>query len=271
MMDVPIGAKNLSGLRFGRLFVVGLADGRAKGGELLWRVRCDCGGQHVVRGSHLRKGSSRSCGCLRRELGSLAAAHQRLAARSRMPVIPKEKQCKRCQLIRPASAFTPHYLSRDGLHGMCVGCVRYLSQRHGMYGTPTWIAWQAMQARCRDPKRRDYGRYGGRGITVCARWETFELFFADMGTRPAGTTLDRIDGDGHYEPGNCRWATAIQQNRNRSNNRRLTYRGMTLCIADWSERTGISPTTLWRRLKRGWSVEQALGLPLMPNQRLHRA
>jgi hypothetical protein len=74
-----------------------------------------------------------------------------------------------------------------------------------------------MRSRCRDAGNASYGRYGGRGITVCDRWQEFENFLADMGERPEGKTLDRIDGDGHYEPANCRWATKREQETNKAN------------------------------------------------------
>jgi hypothetical protein len=86
---------------------------------------------------------------------------------------------------------------------------------HGMCGTPEYRTWQAMLTRCSNPGRRDYKFYGGRGIRVCKRWRLFENFYADMGARPEGTTIDRINTNGNYTPGNCRWADLKTQIANR--------------------------------------------------------
>lgn len=87
--------------------------------------------------------------------------------------------------------------------------------RHGQYGTPTWTSWHSMVQRCTNPKRDNYIYYGGRGISICEAWLSFDVFYADMGDRPHGTTLDRIDNDGDYEPDNCRWATMRDQCKTR--------------------------------------------------------
>ncbi len=99
-----------------------------------------------------------------------------------------------------------------------IGAAMAGSQRHlihGMTGTPTWKSWCAMRRRCKDPKATGYQYWGGRGITVCSRWmESLLNFLEDMGERPPGLTLDRVDNDGNYEPGNCRWATRKEQRMN---------------------------------------------------------
>lgn len=120
---------------------------------------------------------------------------------------------------------------------------------HGMYGTPTYKSWQKMKERCMNPNSNRYALYGGKGVKVCERWMVFENFFEDMGVRPDGTSLDRWpDRNGMYEPGNCRWATNREQERNRNTTRFLTIGGVTKSAADWADEAGIKLCTLLARI-----------------------
>jgi hypothetical protein len=117
-----------------------------------------------------------------------------------------------------------------------------------------------MISRCYYPKNISYHRYGARGVTVCDRWrKSFDDFLADMGRAPSQAhSLDRINNDLGYEPGNVRWATDHEQNRNREGNRWLEYQGVRLCAADWAKRIGVAKATILERLGRGWSIERTL-------------
>lgn len=148
------------------------------------------------------------------------------------------------------------------------GCTRKVTMRaaqkaavtkHGMDGTPTYFSWVDMRRRCNNPEREDYPRYGGRGIRVCSEWESsFEAFHRDMGTRPVGKTLDRIDNEGHYTPKNCKWSTRKEQGRNTRANRSVTAFGVTSSLAEACDRHGMNYSTVLARLRRGWDIERAL-------------
>jgi hypothetical protein len=116
-----------------------------------------------------------------------------------------------------------------------------------------------MVARCTNPKRPDYAYYGGRGITVCERWRiSFGAFLEDMGTKPHGLSLDRIDNTRGYELGNCRWATKHEQMQNTRGTRLIAFGGRSMGIAAWAREIGINKESLRTRLLRGWTVEAAL-------------
>ena len=139
------------------------------------------------------------------------------------------------------------------------------NRTHGMSGTPEYESWSAMVQRCTNPSNPAYSDYGGRGVTVCDRWRiSFEAFYADMGPRPAGTSIDRIDVNGTYRPDNCRWATRKQQQRNTRRNRLVVAFGEELPLAEWAERVGIDYGALQGRLDRGWPVERALTAGVAP-------
>ena len=119
-----------------------------------------------------------------------------------------------------------------------------------------------MLDRCRNPNSQHRKDYGGRGIAVCERWYKFENFYADMGARPPGMTLDRYpDVNGDYEPGNCRWATNTQQQRNKRNTIYLEHAGVTQSLCDWEDSLGIPKNVFRDRLRRGWSLDKVFDTP----------
>jgi hypothetical protein len=136
------------------------------------------------------------------------------------------------------------------------------SRTHGQTKTSTYNIWVGMIQRCQNPEAKDFPRYGAKGITVCDRWQSFANFLADMGERPPKMSIDRIDNNGHYEPDNCRWASAIEQARNRSDNKIIAYGGKSQCLAAWAIELGINSVTLQDRLAKGWSVHQAFSQPV---------
>lgn len=138
---------------------------------------------------------------------------------------------------------------------------------HKKTDTPTWRSWSAMFTRCENKNAKTYKDYGARGISVCERWRKFENFLADMGERPQGTSIDRFPNiDGNYEPGNCRWATITEQNRNKRDTRKIEINGETRSFGEWADHFQIPRSRAYARVYRGWSAEKALEInPLHPD------
>lgn len=145
-----------------------------------------------------------------------------------------------------------------------------MKTKHGGHGTLTYARWKSMMARCNNPNASNFKYYGALGVTVCERWHDFASFRTDMGECPSvSMTLDRLKNELGYEPGNCRWATQAEQNRNRSHCVPITHDGSTRNLADWSPIVGISANVLALRLKRGWSAERALTTPANASRNTH--
>lgn len=145
------------------------------------------------------------------------------------------------------------------------------NRKHGLYKSREYGVWNAMLSRCYNPKVVGYQNYGARGITVCRRWLAFENFYEDMGARPRGGTIERINNDGPYSPRNCRWATRQEQAQNKSNSRLLTHGGRTQTLAEWARELGVNPSAILYRLKAWGSTKQALTVakPERPNAKLN--
>lgn len=147
------------------------------------------------------------------------------------------------------------------------GCYwREVVTTHGMTKTRTWKSWDSMLQRCENQTAPDFPRYGGRGIKVVPEWHEFERFFADMGERPEGKTLERNDVDGPYGPKNCQWATASAQQRNKRNAILLTVNGETKSVHVWAQETGMSVDLLKWRIKKGWPSAEILTTPARPKR-----
>lgn len=136
--------------------------------------------------------------------------------------------------------------------------IRQSKTTHGMTGTPTYQSWYGMIQRCTNPKHVGYKTHGGRGICVSPEWRRFEAFLRDMGVRPHGCSIDRVDNGGNYSPENCEWATRTQQNRNTRSNVMITRAGRTLCASEWAEHLGVSPRTFRQHLYRGRTPQETL-------------
>lgn len=202
---------DIIGMNFHRWLVLSRAENDPVG-KAQFLCRCECGTEKVLHGILLRRGVSKSCGCLKLEMLS----------------------------------------KRQKTHGHTANKTM----------SPTYHSWAGMIARCTNPKHIAYKTYGAVGVTVCERWLTFSNFLEDMGEKPPRMSIDRIDVHGNYEPCNCRWATAQEQARNKTNNAMLTANGETRCMQEWAELLGVHPGTIAHRIRSGWSHEDAINKPV---------
>lgn len=250
---------DLVGKKFGFLTVKNPAPNR--GVRRCWECECKCGRVTVVSTAALIRGQSRSCGVPRAHFPSMdGAKFTRWTVVREAPM----KSHNRRVLCRCECGVTKIVMvsSLNSGHSRSCGCLARDTPtrgnlRHGMVNTPEWITWCSMRQRCENTSTPAYANYGGRGITVCKRWTQFENFFADMGLRPKGHSLDRIRNSGNYSPRNCRWATPRQQMRNTRINKIVIYRGQEHCLATWCEKLGLAYGQTYSRLNRGWSVTRA--------------
>lgn len=241
--------------KFGKLTTVGRF---TKNGRAYWHCTCECGNEKDIREDSLQAGTI-SCGCANKK----DITGQKF---NRLTVLRRAErtsfwvcQCECGNIIEVAG---------DKLqtgHTKSCGCYSISGRRrenHGMAKTPEYYSWQDMKDRCYNSNNTMFKHYGDRGIIVCSEWkDSFETFYVNMGPRPEGTSIDRIDVNGNYEPSNCRWATNAEQARNTTRTVLITYDGKTQCLSDWAIEIGISFKGLKKRLAK-MTIEQALTTPL---------
>ncbi len=233
---MPRKATVQTGERYGRLIVVAEAPKRRPRESRRWVCICDCGGETTTQGGALRRGETQSCGCLMRQRvreakPPLIAPGERYGRLIVLAETDQRAHKGRIYMCRCACG-TELVVSNNSLrtgHTQSCGCLerdnsaakaRLLGLRHGLAPRlarhPLYGTWANMIQRCRNPNAVGWEYYGGRGIQVCERWHDFANFLADMGEKPSSAySLDRINVNGHYEPGNCRWATRSEQARNK--------------------------------------------------------
>ena len=192
-----------AGQRYGRLVAIECVNPH---GHAKWIFKCDCGRTLVAIAKNVRRGMTKSCGCLHAEN------------------------------------------------------VKVVNRTHGMSYSSEHKIWEAMKRRCLNPNDTDYHLYGGRGIEVCDRWKnSFADFLSDMGRRPQGTSIDRIDNDKGYEPGNVRWATASTQVLNRRSTLRVEYNGTLMTLKDACAVAGLPYSVVLQRIRKlRWHPSLAL-------------
>lgn len=210
--------KDISGQRFGRLVAISY-QGSDKFRRAVWLCKCDCGKEKMVVYEGLKKGSTKSCGCLHDEVSKKRMAE--------------------------------------------------FATKHGGSGERLYWVWYHMKERCEKERAYAYSDYGGRGIKVCPEWHDYAAFRKwalengyDATAKSHYCTIDRIDVNGDYCPENCRWVDSEVQNNNRRDNVRYDFQGQSKTIPQWAKEYGISKKTVYTRVYRGWSIGDALTVPV---------
>lgn len=258
---------DLIGQTFGKLTVVSKNTAKPN----YWLCKCECGGISSFRIDRLKDGISWHCGCIPRQL-PMDLTGQKFGRLTAIRLAPKTTKRNRWECLCDCGnpAVVDMGCLRDG-NTMSCGCLqadimRDIRITHGQSTTHNhsgaYRSWASMRERVLIPSCNTYSNYGGRGITIDPSWDDFSVFYADMGDRPKGHSIDRIDCNGNYEKSNCRWADRITQANNKRNNCRVYWNGEVKTIREWAETQGISSKLLYQRIYTyGWTVEKALTHP----------
>jgi hypothetical protein len=262
-------SRNLIGGIFGKLTVTDRAEGRIT----RWCCSCACGNSTTLSTTALVSGNTRSCGCLHGEV--LRAKRVDLTGQvfARWTVLRYSRtsgnyqaywvcrcECGSEKIVAGSTLRFGNSKSCGCLQREIIGRIR---RTHGQYQTREHQCWRSMKGRCQNPNDHAFPVYGGKGITVSPKFQTFEGFREVLGPCPPGYTLDRWpDNSGNYEPGNVRWASRKEQSQNRPITKVVECFGERLSLSAWSERSGLRPSCIYGRLQAGWPAELAVTLPV---------
>lgn len=269
-----MGRADLLNRKFGRLKVVEETKER-KYGCIVWKCLCDCGGITYQTSNNLLQGNVKSCGCLRSISQAEDLTGQRFGMLLAIKRIPAPKGSAhntfwlcRCDCGTEKGIFATSLKSKKAISCGCYRKARGIV--HNMSHTRLYKIWRDMKSRCDNPNTPYYKNYGGRGITYCDEWGSFECFkdWAMENGYSDALTLDRKDVYGNYEPDNCRWLTNAEQQLNKRTNHILTYAGKSQTIKEWADELGIKYKTLCARIDDyHWSDEKALTTPVIKRER----
>lgn len=268
---------DLTGEVFGKLTVISRAQDKILPSgykQVMWNCSCECGNTSVVSGKNLKGGSVRSCGCGMRQVKNNLVGKRF----ERLKVIEKvkgkilksgfEQQTYKCICDCGNETIVSYSALMTGNTKSC-GCLfkEDLIDRnttHGMSSTKLYDVWKGMFQRCYNKYNKSYRYYGGKGIRICDEWKNdFQVFYewAQLSGYKEGLEIDRIDGKGNYEPGNCKWSTRTEQMNNVSDNKIWEVNGVSHTQAEWSKLFDIDQDLVSGRLNAGWDLISALTAP----------
>lgn len=281
---------DISGKRYNRLNV--LSFNSIINNKAYFKCQCDCGCFKIILGYNITHGFTKSCGCLKREVSKKQT--KQLAKLNINNLINKRFH----RLLVFERAKNPNPIKNRGAYWKCkcdcgnivvirssslvenktksCGCYnieRFIERTmtHGKYGLSEYNSWSGMKDRCYNKNNLHYQRYGGRGIRVCKKWKySFENFYNDMGPKPSKLySLDRINNNKGYSKENCRWATKLEQVKNRNSVRLITFNGLTLNLKDWSRKITYNKNSnlIYGRIYNGWSDIKAVSTQYIPRKK----
>lgn len=235
--------KDITGQKFGRITAVAY-EGNGK-----WLFKCDCGNEIVASIKNVKRGATKSCGCLKREMQGERVHNFVDMSGLRFNRLTVDKYVGGgkwlcfCECGNKTIASGKNI--REGITKSC-GCIRTEERKSRKIANPVkdnphYCRWRSMRARCENKNDPHYKNYGGRGITVCEEWKSFRNFleWVEASGYEDGLTIDRIDNDKGYCPENCRWVTRTEQQRNKRNNVLIEYKGEKKCLSEWARQLGV--------------------------------